>query len=97
MSASSLSHLSQSAKWVVQKQHKSVTMSWEKCSHDGYDEMGPESDIYDLYIVETNGTKFIISRYHREHWYNGTPQPYELYDTYECQTQEELTKFKSEH
>jgi hypothetical protein len=44
----------------------------EHLSHDGYDEMGPKSDIWDLYVMEVTDKDetSIVRIYHREFWYN---------------------------
>ena len=40
----------------------------EYLEHDGYDEMGPWSNIFDL-LIDTRDNKTL--RYHREHWFYG--------------------------
>lgn len=40
----------------------------ETLSHDGYDSLGPESNLWDLYIVDSNSK---THHYHREYWFQG--------------------------
>lgn len=40
-----------------------------KLDHDGYDEDGPESDLWDLIIVHKKGGKIFTSIWHRENWF----------------------------
>jgi hypothetical protein len=63
---------------------------WETLEHDGYDDCGPESDIWDLYIVYKSHTGYLVQRYHRENWYDGVIKPYEHYKDYVLKTVEEV-------
>lgn len=45
-----------------------VVSAHEELSHDGYDDMGPESDLWDLKITTVDGR---VWWYHREWWFNG--------------------------
>jgi len=46
-----------------------VVKHWEEIYHDGYDELGATSNIFDLYIVyEKDGKKF-RDNWHAEEWY----------------------------
>ncbi len=40
----------------------------EALSHDGYDEMGPEANLYDMYVDHSRGTDW----WHREYWFQGS-------------------------
>jgi hypothetical protein len=42
----------------------------EILDHDGFDSMGPTSDLWDLYLIcrEENGEMMVI-QYHREEWF----------------------------
>ncbi len=52
--------------------------AWEKLGHDGYDDIGPKSDIWDLYIVDSDK---VIHEYHREYWFHGEDnEPYTKLD-----------------
>lgn len=47
-------------------------------SHDGYDAFGPESDLFDFYILTDGPDGRGIYSYHRENWFRGDQEPYEL-------------------
>ena len=38
--------------------------------HDGYDSFGPESDLYDLYILYKKDSKKYVDYWHRENWFD---------------------------
>ena len=40
-------------------------------SHDGYDEYGPESNLYDYYVLFNNNNKIYFVNFHREYWFRG--------------------------
>ena len=42
---------------------------YEIRSHDGYDENGPKSDLWDLYLTDIETSSVRI--YHRENWWGG--------------------------
>lgn len=45
---------------------------YEDCGHDGRDEDGPQSYIWDLYIYyETNNGNRVVDNWHWENWFNG--------------------------
>ena len=50
---------------------------YENLSHDGFDNYGPESDIWDLYIIDKN---YMLYQYHWEDWFTTkkTEKKYEL-------------------
>ena len=51
-----------------------------KLDHDGYDQYGPESNLYDLYVYYQKGYNMYYDNYHREYWYHGEDnEPYELW------------------
>ncbi len=41
--------------------------------HDGYDEDGPESDLYNIYFVVEEDNKNVCYIFHVENWYRNTP------------------------
>ena len=50
--------------------------------HDGYDQYGPESNLFDLHIYyqKKSDCNIYRDRYWREYWYNGDDdEPYELW------------------
>jgi hypothetical protein len=51
-------------------------------AHDGYDADGPESNLWDLVIVTREGNKYVYYNYHREDWFSGEKEQYELYSVY---------------
>jgi hypothetical protein len=71
-----VSTLSSLAKKVVERAtngYQGVDIVHETLEHDGYDEEGPKSDLWDLYLIsirETNETS-TVWQYHREDWYEG--------------------------
>ena len=43
-----------------------------RLSHDGYDQFGPESNLYDIVIVHKNinSEEIIVDNWHAEYWYH---------------------------
>lgn len=70
--------LSEEAEVVVRK-YKNIVCVWENLQHDGYDDFGPESDLWDLYVLYRENNKQKFHRYHREDWWNGRKEEYYLY------------------
>ena len=50
-------------------------------SHDGYDAYGPESDLFDLYVLYLKDNEIFLDNYHRENWFDGMNEEYSLYKT----------------
>ena len=50
-------------------------------SHDGYNEYGPESDLFDLYVLYSKDNQIFLDNYHRENWFDGMNEEYSLYET----------------
>lgn len=72
--------LSQQAKDLVFKNNMTSFIIWETMDHDGYDEMGPCSNLWDLFVIDLKETEksTIVYHYHREFWHRGTDQePYQ--------------------
>ena len=48
----------------------------ETLEHDGYDEDGPTSNLWDLYLVQVESTdeKSVIWHFHREEWFGWNTQ-----------------------
>jgi hypothetical protein len=65
------------ATYVMEKYKKDITptMIFEEVkSHDGYNELGPKSDIWDFYWIDVRPTDEetrIIKHFHRENWFWG--------------------------
>lgn len=53
----------------------------EECNHDGCDEDGPESDLWDIHIVTQENGEYIYYNYHWENWFDGVRPWYDLYET----------------
>lgn len=52
----------------------------ELVSHDGYDRYGPESNLWDLYIIAEINNDYIYYYYHWEDWYcENQDKEYDLY------------------
>jgi len=50
--------------------NKNIITVVEYLGHDGYDKYGPESNLWDLYIIEDiSYNEFIIYNYHWEDWF----------------------------
>ena len=42
-----------------------------KLDHDGYDQYGPESNLYDYLIILQRNNKILYEIFHREYWFHG--------------------------
>lgn len=42
-----------------------------KVSHDGFDNLGPQSNLYDFIVFYMKNDDICIDIWHREYWYNG--------------------------
>ena len=42
-----------------------------KIDHDGFDQYGPESNLYDYLIIIKRNNKILYEIFHREYWYQG--------------------------
>lgn len=60
------------------------------CTHDGYDDMGPESNIWDLYVADKMKDGFLITQYHREDWFTDKCEPYVIHKFYSLKTEKEV-------
>lgn len=85
------------AQKIVNENHKHLSKLpikvWETLTHDGYDYYGPKSDIWDLYIVYKSDIGYLVQRYHRENWFDGSDQQYQHYKNYSLKSEEELNEF----
>ena len=48
-----------------------VVHTLSKVSHDGYDNLGPQSNLYDFIVFYRKDNNMCIDIWHREYWYNG--------------------------
>lgn len=58
--------------------YKEVVAYDEYLDHDGYNEAGPESDLWDLYVVTHENGEYFLYRYHWENWYEDDSGKYEF-------------------
>ena len=66
---------------------KNIIIAIEYLTHDGYDSHGPESNLWDLYIIEEiYNNEFIIYNYHWEDWFRSKK--------YNKEKEFELTKYE---
>jgi len=49
--------------------YKNIVRIFETKDHDGYDEYGPKSNLWDMYIVFKNNKDLIYHNYHHEEWF----------------------------
>ena len=56
-----------------------VISSRETVGHDGYDRYGPESDLFDFYITYRENGVVKTDQWHREDWFRGVPEEYQLW------------------
>jgi hypothetical protein len=49
--------------------NKDVIYTKEILDHDGFDQFGPESDLWTLYIIIKDNNNYILYRYYYEDWY----------------------------
>tara|TARA_Y100000389_G_scaffold18504_1_gene16081 strand:- start:3027 stop:3461 length:435 start_codon:yes stop_codon:yes gene_type:complete len=54
--------------------YNKVLASINMMGHDGYDSFGPESDLYDLYILYKLEGKKYVAFWHRENWFHGSEE-----------------------
>lgn len=50
----------------------------EKVTYDGFDSLGPEAELWDLYVTIKNGETTKQLHYHRENWFDGVVEKYSL-------------------
>ena len=63
---------------LTQKKIKDSCIVWEILEHDGYDEMGPKSNLWDLFIMDPDSkSPQLVQHFHREYWFDGQDnEPY---------------------
>ena len=62
---------------------KEVILVKEELSHDGYDSLGPKSNLYNLWILEKTYDDYILYFYHFEDWFHpNNDKIYKLENTY---------------
>ncbi len=50
----------------------------EELDHDGYDRYGPESDLWDLFLITKKEGEYIFYSLHWENWFHNDPHVYDL-------------------
>ena len=73
-----MSSYSSNASKIIESFEKSnIEFVKEIIEHDGYDEYGPESNLYTLYIITKESNKtFTVYRYYYEYWYGSFQNDY---------------------
>ena len=77
-----LKKITQSGKELIKKQssENEVLYAIEEIYHDGYDEMGAQSNIYDIYLFlkkkNSENDEIEIINYHWEDWFDGDRDGY---------------------
>ena len=77
----------------------------EILNHDGYDRLGPESELWTLYIITKKNGIYIFNKYYYEDWFRKNILPkyeleikcdinYLLLDSYSINDFNELKKYK---
>jgi len=64
--------------------NKEIMVIYEKLSHDGYDDLGPKSDIWDLVILEKTFNDYILTFWSWDNWFynDETFTQYKMYNTF---------------
>lgn len=66
-----------------------------KLDHDGYDQWGPQSNLYDYCIIILRNNEILYEIFHREDWYTTDQEEYELLFTdkpFKNKITEDITK-----
>lgn len=73
-------YLSEPAEKFIQSlsSDEKLIASHENLDHDGYDRYGPESDLWDLYLITKKGSDYIFYSLHWENWFRNEPHEYDL-------------------
>ena len=61
--------MSKNGENILKKYENNIIFSVEILEHDGYDQYGPESNLWTLYIIIKENDNFILHRYYFEDWY----------------------------
>ena len=85
-----MSHLSNYAQhlfttqWKIHGNEETIVDVFEHLWHDGHDEDGPKSDLWELYVVTQHGNRYTYYSFHAENWFSPTETvEYELYSSFE--------------
>lgn len=92
----SLSHRDQCVATYLQPDDK-LLFEIVEIKHDGYDEMGPESNLYDLHLFIKRDGNYYEQLFHREYWYHGKDdEPYVPVEFYSNPTNDIMRAFHNE-
>jgi len=92
----SLSHRDQCVATYLRSQD---TLLFEivETKHDGYDDEGPDSNLYNLHIFIKRDGKYYEQLFHREYWYHGKDdEPYVPIEFYANPTGDIMRAFDNE-
>ncbi len=71
--------LSPQANEIIQQFDPQTIIDYrEELSHDGYDVNGPESNLWDLFILTYDNDRYFLSVYHDEDWFQNQSRHYAL-------------------
>ena len=65
-------------------------------SHDGYDVDGPESDLYDIFMITVENNKYVYYEFHFENWYSSIKEEIELVESFELNNKS-ILRLKKQH
>ena len=81
--------------------NRKLIFTFEELSHDGYDREGPQSNLFDLYVIYNESNKYYMDVWHREDWFVEIEvEPYQLCERFVVNKQfvdDTLKKDKVEH
>ena len=75
------------SRWKLNEDEKVIDI-YEHVSHDGCDEFGPESELWDLYVItqrppQDGHNRYVYYMFHTENWFRGGQVLYERELVYE--------------
>lgn len=73
-----------------------LLMEIYKIDHDGYDDEGPKSNLYDLYLFIERNDKIYKECFHREEWYDGNKQEFVPTSYFICPIDEHMDNIFTE-
>ncbi len=65
-------------------------------THDGYDVDGPQSDLYDIFMITVENDKYIYYEFHFENWYSSIKEEIELVKSFELNNKS-ILRLKDEY
>ena len=70
---------------------KKIMFLIDKLGHDGYDNYGPQSDLWDVYVFTKEQGDYVYYHFHTEYWYEQKSGPIPDYELYDKQNFSEIT------